>query len=247
MQIQTSKDYQKFRFLSHNRNIAEPTVKMLMSDPSFPINFCYKPIIVDENYGIIDGQHRYEAAKRLGISIYYVVQPDATVETMIKYNTQNKGWYDRDFLQSHAKNFKADYVYIDKLIQTYGWTLSNTLLIISSILEIEHSRFIQIFRSGELTFDQKDVIELFMDMTVDGFAKLKDAQPGNEWIHLQRRAYVKAYVKIFKIDCYKYEKFMKKLYLVFNKLPETSRIIDAQDWICKAMKWKELETNPTNE
>lgn len=40
----------------------------------------YSPIIVSEDFRIIDGQHRFEACKELGFPIYFLVMPSKNAE-----------------------------------------------------------------------------------------------------------------------------------------------------------------------
>lgn len=77
MKVLTTRDYSKFSIMpNRNRNIKEPHVKNIAHKintvdltPFVPI-ICYRKS--RKNF-ILDGQHRFEACKRLNKPIYYVV------------------------------------------------------------------------------------------------------------------------------------------------------------------------------
>lgn len=48
------------------------------------------PIIIDINYHIINGHHRYDAALELGVSKVPVLQVQTTVKELIRYFAKNK-------------------------------------------------------------------------------------------------------------------------------------------------------------
>jgi len=62
-------DYSKFNTLAGNRQVNIAHVKKLES--SFDEEYLISPILVNEKFQIIDGQHRFEAAKNLKLPIYY--------------------------------------------------------------------------------------------------------------------------------------------------------------------------------
>ena len=61
------------------------------------------PVIVNENYEIIDGQHRVEACKQLGIPVPYVIEKDIQEDLLIDLNVSQKKWTTTDFVAYYAK------------------------------------------------------------------------------------------------------------------------------------------------
>ena len=71
--IYKTKEYDKFKNIKGNRRLnARNYIKLMrsMSEEQLII-----PIICNENYEIIDGQHRYNSAKELGLDLYYFIVP----------------------------------------------------------------------------------------------------------------------------------------------------------------------------
>ena len=69
---QQSTNYDEFRTLNANRNVSENHVKQIKAAIETVGNLTeVVPIIVNENKEIIDGQHRFEACKELGLPIFY--------------------------------------------------------------------------------------------------------------------------------------------------------------------------------
>jgi hypothetical protein len=120
--IETTKDYAKFQLMKGNRPVDYNHVKRLKrsmeTDPQlFPSN----PIQVNEHYYIIDGQHRRLAAQELGIPVYYIVTPSATLDETRVLNVTQKRWSLIDFAQSYANSGRKDYTlflrYVDEFPQ----------------------------------------------------------------------------------------------------------------------------------
>ena len=97
----TTKDYERFRMFSINRkNLHEPTIKKLME--SMEKSGFVSTITVSKGKNtnkldIYDGQHRFEAAKRLGIEVNYTEYRDLR-ESDIPNLQILKSWGLDDFL-----------------------------------------------------------------------------------------------------------------------------------------------------
>ena len=70
--IQKSKDYNIFKTLTGNRELNISHKEKLKK--SFKENYLISPIIINEKYEIIDGQHRFNAARELGYYVYYILR-----------------------------------------------------------------------------------------------------------------------------------------------------------------------------
>lgn len=103
--LATSSDYGAFKMLEFNRELHRGTIeriKLCMAEVGFlPIH----PIIVTKDYEIIDGQHRFVAARELGIPFYYMITDGATdtAKAMIVSNTNKRSWTPDDYTNYYAK------------------------------------------------------------------------------------------------------------------------------------------------
>ena len=71
-------DYDKFTIMEDNRKIYDGHVKDMEDNISRIGYVSGKPILVNEKFEIIDGQHRYIACRDLNEPIYYSIEEGAT-------------------------------------------------------------------------------------------------------------------------------------------------------------------------
>jgi len=104
MNIQCTIDYDKFHYTKSNRAVSEKYVKTLIKSIKEIDLTAYQPILVAEDtWEIIDGQHRFEACRKLGKPIYYAIVPKELMEkAMITFNQYQKQWRQEEFLRYHS-------------------------------------------------------------------------------------------------------------------------------------------------
>jgi ribulose bisphosphate carboxylase small subunit len=95
-------DYDMFKRMEENRNVTEQRTEKLLA--SFSEKEILNPIIINEKFEIIDGQGRYEALKRLGRPIKYIISPEADIEDCRRMNRYNKAWTVDDWVESYSRN-----------------------------------------------------------------------------------------------------------------------------------------------
>ena len=71
--IHTTYDYDHFNYIRFNRPISPKNLSKLIELNKEKDRFHLFPIIIDQDYNIIDGQHRFEACKQLGKPIHYLI------------------------------------------------------------------------------------------------------------------------------------------------------------------------------
>lgn len=108
LKIYKTVDYDMFNLLGGNRNINLKNANRIIS--SMKANFIINPIIVNEKYEIIDGQHRHYACKELNIPIYYIVQEGLGLKDCQLMNCNSKTWSSEDFLNGYCELGKKDYL-----------------------------------------------------------------------------------------------------------------------------------------
>ena len=89
-------DYDRFRFFNTNRNIVESHVRKLMASIS-EIGLL-EEITINEDYYIIDGQHRFEALKRMSEHIVAKIKIGASSDSIIPVNIIRRGWSIKDYI-----------------------------------------------------------------------------------------------------------------------------------------------------
>lgn len=86
------------------------------------------PICVTSNKEVVDGQHRLEAAKRLGVPIYYVVDDHYSPIKMVTRNTTQLKWMLDDYLNYYSHQGYEDYVKLANLKKDVSWPLQCVLI-----------------------------------------------------------------------------------------------------------------------
>jgi len=115
-QVQSTKDYARFKFLRGNRDLTESNVKSIQAQIA---QFGQRiPIITNERNEVIDGQHRLEACKRLGIPVKFIVDIGATIDHVISANIVGRKWNVADYVKRYEsegnKNYEQLRIFIEK-------------------------------------------------------------------------------------------------------------------------------------
>lgn len=151
--IEMTTEYDKFSLMDENRNIREGKVKNLMKAiQEFDLT-PYEPIKVSWRKKIIDGQHRFEACKRLGKPIYYIVL-DKSIDAhsaMIMLNQVVSQWRMNDFLNFHAEMQGGRWAEMKEWDEKHNLGLSNT-----AVLFAEKQMNATQIREGEIQFTKFD-------------------------------------------------------------------------------------------
>ena len=114
------KNYSKFTLFDNNRDINETHVEELIA--SMRKSGQLMPVVVTSNMEVIDGQHRLEACKKLGLEVLYVENKTGNSKQIAVMNNTQKGWKNKDFLKhfchkSHHNS--SEYKKIEKFIEEY--------------------------------------------------------------------------------------------------------------------------------
>lgn len=113
VQIFWTKDYGQFKFLRGNRDLNEPKIKRIIHSVQSGLSFFqYCPIMVNEDYHIIDGQHRFAVCQQLKLNVYYVVVPNFSLRQIAEMNNNASKWKDKDFLSCYSDLGLIDYSFL---------------------------------------------------------------------------------------------------------------------------------------
>lgn len=118
-QIKVTSNYSKFKHLKGNRNIVEPHLRKLIKSIQENGWLENSPVLVNQKYEIIDGQHRFEACKTLGLPIEYMVVYDENLSTCIVRNNTARKWTATDFVRAKAAEGNDDFKLLLSYIEKY--------------------------------------------------------------------------------------------------------------------------------
>lgn len=204
--VYKTKDYHKFNFVEGNRNIDKNHLKKLTQSIRQKNMLEQNPIVVDELYNILDGQHRFTICEELGLDVFYVVGEPFSVEDIHLLNTNSKNWTLLDYAQSYAKIGKKDYQIVLDFAEHYGFNLTNVIAIMKS----DDSQVRINFRQGKFEIDDlenahkiADNILRFKEYYADGY---------------KRRSFIMAIKSIMDVEGFDIELLFQKLEFQSTKL-----------------------------
>jgi hypothetical protein len=178
------------------------------------------PILVNENFEVIDGQHRLMAAKETETFVYYVIINGYSLNEVHTLNLNQKNWTKKDFMDGYANmgvesyiklkyfvNKNEDFTFSDciALCQNTGSATSRTFKVqIADKNNIKLSGDAQIFEQG--TWKTGD-----MDLAQDMANKIRMIQP--YYAGYNRSSFVIVLMGLFKKDIFDFNEFMHKVRL----------------------------------
>lgn len=187
IQIQCTTNYDQFSLHPEQRGLKPSHVIKIMTSMKRRGYHQGYPIVVDKDLKIIDGQHRYQAARNCGLPIYYVVQEETSVNDVREMAAITEAWKFDDFLSSYVRQGNDNYKRIIKWKETsgLGWRSfleGNFSDIKTTSQELKEGRFI-------LTETKETQISLFLTK----FVMFKTYFPKG-WTH---RGFVRACAYMF--------------------------------------------------
>ena len=117
--------YHALNIINMNRDIKPSKVNKLMKSISDNNALHLRPILVDTDYNIIDGQTRYKAAKALGlpIEIHLIDKSNWNYKDLITINTTQVNWNPKDYLIHYMKQGLLKYEIFNSLLTTNKVTI----------------------------------------------------------------------------------------------------------------------------
>jgi hypothetical protein len=118
--IYETKNYEKFSFMKGNRLIRTNT----KLEASIKKNGIITPIIVNEHFEILGGQHRFNIAKKYNLPISYQIIPLTDINDVIQINSTSKQWTLHDYIHKYALENNKEYIRLSHLLSEYNNIIS---------------------------------------------------------------------------------------------------------------------------
>jgi hypothetical protein len=132
-----SRDYHKFNFLKENRDIKTSVVKRIEeSIKEFGV-IPGNPIVVDKDFNIIDGQHRFTAFKNLGLPVSYVIIEGDVIAKAMALNANQSQWQLIDYIRSYAEQNVDCYRKLLKFEEKYKFGMTASINVIRKGLDFK--------------------------------------------------------------------------------------------------------------
>jgi hypothetical protein len=205
--IYSTEDYKIFRLLSSNRSVTESHVADLAAKMEVKNLLHLNPIIVNNNYDVIDGQHRLKAAEKLGVLVWYVKDDSVDHTDIAMLNSGNKNWAGVDYLKYYAKNGYPEYVKMLAFFEKNSHISVNILRRMGN----RGTGYNDEFKEGRFKFNEEEV-QQFADYLNDIVN-----ETGIEYLRSNYRFHLALRVVTTNKD-YDHSRMMKKLERHFSSL-----------------------------
>lgn len=215
-QVCQTMDYSLFKTLKGNRNVNQAHLHRLTK--SIGEKYLLSPIVVNERFEIIDGQHRFQAAKANNLPVYYIIAIGYGLNEVQILNTNSSNWNNMDYLKAYCDMGLEPYlkfkIYVNRWPQfkfaslyaivtqhqSYARNIKSKSVI--SATNKKGTVHKNIFANGELVIADNAVIEKTAQRIID-------FKPFYE--NYNRSTFVQAMIGIFSLKHYDHERMLNKL------------------------------------
>lgn len=226
--MESTKKYSIFNKHDGNRVLVEKNVKALMKSISCENLLHLRPILVDKDMNIIDGQHRLEAAKRLGLEIFYQIEESIDDSAIYLLNNNQLKWSSIDYLNYYCAQGNPHYLKMRNFMQKSNVTLS---IAFSLLGPAQSGRYLNEFKGGKFTYphfeDELDAltkIGQFKEMVDFIYPKILGIKK-----YLQGPNFCRAFVVFLNVKEVQFDVFMKKLAFKLDLIRPCARLKDFLD------------------
>lgn len=198
-------DYSKFTKLNGNRDLNQLHYKRLLSSVNDKNLLSANPILVNEKYQIIDGQHRFEVCKELSVPVYYIVVANLGLKEIQILNANSKNWKHEDYVDGYCSLGLTEYCYLQNELKRTGLGIASLL----AMLGADNGNAAMNLREGNLILPHKKrglIIGQWIK-DYDGF-----------FINSTQRNFIRALVHLYNIKEYNHNKMIQKLQYQSGKL-----------------------------
>jgi hypothetical protein len=222
--VEKTKDYSIFKYLLGNRPINKAHLKKLKSSIEKNNHLNLHPIVVNQNYEIIDGQHRLECAKELGIDIFFIRSNTIQDDHLIECNVNQKTFECDNYIDYFAiREKKAEYIQLKQMLESSGLKPKALLTL---ILGTVSGNLLEFLKTGRFKFpsieNPKEIMDFYYDYIA--YARDKRLKPLSMFTN---HNFTRALRWIFKTTGFEASIFFKKLDLRwFDLKPQRT----AEDW-----------------
>lgn len=129
--IYETTDYDQFKQISSNREVNMKHVRELAADIQVINLLDVSPIICNERMEIIDGQHRLEAAKLLGLPIFYLIKKELTDDHIGHLNRNQKNWSVLDYITFYTLKKRPGFDVLSRFMRKHDLEWSIALMLLS--------------------------------------------------------------------------------------------------------------------
>lgn len=237
-QIFKTDDYSVFNTLKGNRDLNRAHIEKLKQ--SIAGVYLVSPILINDRYEIIDGQHRFEAIKELGLPIYFFMVSGYGLDEVQILNTNASNWNSKDYLKAFCDLGYPDYLKMKEFLGEFpDFSVPVADLLLSGLhsgsMAKKHSTKSMIEKgigkSGYAInkFSNGGFKVQDYELARKNANQLLDFKPYYEGF--KRGIFIKSILPIFKLDYYNHKKMIKKLSSNPRSMKNCTNVIQYREMI----------------
>jgi hypothetical protein len=204
-QVYRTTKYERFSFLDGNRNLNPMHFERLKTAIATMDLTESNPILVNDDFEIIDGQHRFEVCKYLKKPIYYLQKKGYGLREVQMLNANMKNWRLEDYVEGYCDLGNEEYLYLRSFLAQHKLGMMSSVTILSSM---GGGKALSI-TDGTLLLPNKERGETIAKWV----QQLEPLYTGSK-----RKSFLLALVKIYSIKQFEFKQLMTKLSFQQTKL-----------------------------
>jgi hypothetical protein len=234
LRVHVTTEYSNFSFIDGNRVVNKANLKKLlesMSEEQLII-----PIIVNEKFQIIDGQHRFIAAKELNKPVFYIVNYGYGIEQVKRANTVGTNWTNEDFLKTYVAEYDENYIKINELRKEKGLQISSILKITAAFQGQGYPLILNRFQNGELQVNRNNEWSGILHFC-------KQLELFSDYRNYKTNSFINAFLKLYHYEDYDPSIMERQAKWIVNFQPNSNTCESILDEFCRSVYSYRLSRN----
>jgi hypothetical protein len=207
--------YDLFKSLKGNRP-ANPRHLQRLTESIKKNGMIPNPVLVNENFEVLDGQHRLEAAIRTKEDVYFTFVKDYDLKQVHAINMNQKNWTSKDYMYGYANDGLEDYIKLRDFYERFKvFNVADCIAMLSNVTSGSAYQMSEAHRMGV----KKRTVSMTFN---EGTWKSKDLSVAEEWANnllrirphfegFNKSSFVGTMIGMFKHPDFDFEEFLKKL------------------------------------
>jgi len=199
--VYETKDYNQFKKIRGNRDVNLSHVEKLkksIAEKKLDI-----PILVNKSdYSVVDGQHRLEAHKQLGLPIKFILGSFDDPLDVARVNANQRSWNFDNYCDFHAKRGKQDYQICRHIADKYEINIEAAVVMLSDLTYI-YRNVSDDFKVGDFKI-KPGCIEKAHELG-------KKLLYTRQYVQKTKRVFIAAFIMLNRHPDFKWERFKTAL------------------------------------
>lgn len=218
--IYETKEYEKFSTYEWNRVINQNTINKIEKSV-LENGWRVEPIIVNEEYGIIDGQHRYTYAKENNLPIYYMIIPGLTKEDCQIMNSVRSSWLTSDYIRFYAVQGNPSYAKLMVLNDTYK-QITLTSVVYALVNSHSEGSYFKTITNGNFKCTEEDY-----DKAIEILDYVNSMLPAIKKVKGKRASLINAIIWCYKNIDFDFNRLATQIEMFANEMSGITDMVSA--------------------